>query len=158
MHRITPFLWFDGQAEEAASFYVSVFPDSRIERVVRAPTDTPSVPVGEVLLVEFTLDGARYAGLNGGPDVPFNQAVSLHIDCADQAEVDYYWESLSEGGRKIQCGWLQDRWGLHWQVVPTRMHELLNDPDPERARRAMEAMMQMEKLIIADLERAADGG
>ncbi|RAW06603.1 hypothetical protein DKQ62_13175 [Halomonas elongata] len=158
MHRITPFLWFDGQAEEAASFYVSVFPDSRIERVVRAPTDTPSVPVGEVLLVEFTLDGARYAGLNGGPDVPFNQAVSLHIDCANQAEVDYYWESLSEGGRKIQCGWLQDRWGLHWQVVPTRMHELLNDPDPERARRAMEAMMQMEKLIIADLERAADGG
>ncbi|MBW5799664.1 VOC family protein [Halomonas elongata] len=158
MHRITPFLWFDGQAEEAASFYVSVFPDSRIERVVRAPTDTPSVPVGEVLLVEFTLDGARYAGLNGGPDVPFNQAVSLHIDCADQAEVDHYWESLSEGGRKIQCGWLQDRWGLHWQVVPTRMHELLNDPDPERARRAMEAMMQMEKLIIADLERAADGG
>ncbi|CBV42836.1 VOC family protein [Halomonas elongata] len=158
MHRITPFLWFDGQAEEAASFYVSVFPDSRIERVVRTPTDTPSVPVGEVLLVEFTLDGARYAGLNGGPDVPFNQAVSLHIDCADQAEVDHYWESLSEGGRKIQCGWLQDRWGLHWQVVPTRMHELLNDPDPERARRAMEAMMQMEKLIIADLERAADGG
>ncbi|OBX35921.1 3-demethylubiquinone-9 3-methyltransferase [Halomonas elongata] len=158
MHRITPFLWFDGQAEEAASFYVSVFPDSRIERVVRAPTDTPSVPVGEVLLVEFILDGARYAGLNGGPDVPFNQAVSLHIDCADQAEVDHYWESLSEGGRKIQCGWLQDRWGLHWQVVPTRMHELLNDPDPERARRAMEAMMQMEKLIIADLERAADGG
>lgn len=158
MHRITPFLWFDGQAEEAARFYVSVFPDSRIERVVRAPTDTPSVSVGEVLLVEFTLDGARYAGLNGGPDVPFTQAVSLHIDCADQAEVDRYWESLSEGGRKIQCGWLQDRWGLHWQVVPTRMHELLNDPDPERARRAMEAMMQMEKLIIADLERAADGG
>ncbi|MFM9271079.1 VOC family protein [Halomonas elongata] len=158
MHRITPFLWFDGQAEEAARFYVSVFPDSRIERVVRAPTDTPSVSVGEVLLVEFTLDGLRYVGMNGGPGVPFNEAVSLHIDCADQTEVDHYWGALSEGGHTIQCGWLQDRWGLRWQVVPTRMHELLNDPDPERARRAMEAMMQMEKLIIADLERAADGG
>ncbi|SHK60789.1 VOC family protein [Halomonas caseinilytica] len=158
MQRITPFLWFDGQAEEAARFYVSVFPDSRIERVVKAPTETPSVSAGEVLLVEFTLDGARYAGLNGGPGVPFNEAVSLHVDCADQAEVDHYWEALSAGGRTIQCGWLEDRWGLRWQVVPTRMHELLRDPDPERARRTMEAMMQMEKLIIADLERAADGG
>ncbi len=158
MRRITPFLWFDGQAEEAARFYVSVFPDSRIERVVKAPTETPSVSAGEVLLVEFTLDGARYAGLNGGPGVPFNEAVSLHVDCADQAEVDHYWEALSAGGRTIQCGWLEDRWGLRWQVVPTRMHELLSDPDPERARRTMEAMMQMEKLIIADLERAADGG
>ncbi|SEM90528.1 VOC family protein [Halomonas caseinilytica] len=158
MQRITPFLWFDGQAEEAARFYVSVFPDSRIERVVKAPTETPSVSAGEVLLVEFTLDGARYAGLNGGPGVPFNEAVSLHVDCADQAEVDHYWEALSAGGRTIQCGWLEDRWGLRWQVVPTRMHELLSDPDPERARRTMEAMMQMEKLIIADLERAADGG
>ncbi|GEK74490.1 MULTISPECIES: VOC family protein [Halomonas] len=157
MSRITPCLWFDGQAIEAARFYVSVFPDSRIERVLEAPADTPSVPAGAALLVAFTLDGSRYLGLNGGPDVPFNEAVSLHVDCADQAEVDYYWEALSEGGLAIQCGWLQDRWGLRWQVVPRRMHELLHDPDPERARRAMEAMMQMEKLVIADLERAADG-
>ncbi|RTR05902.1 VOC family protein [Halomonas nitroreducens] len=158
MQKITPFLWFDGQAEEAGRFYVSLFPDSRIERVVRAPTDTPSVPAGAVLLVEFTLAGTRYVGLNGGPGMPFTEAVSLHIDCADQAEVDRYWAALAEGGREIQCGWLQDRWGLRWQVVPTRMHELLRDPDPARARRAMEAMMGMGKLIIADLERAAAGG
>ncbi|MDT8895220.1 VOC family protein [Halomonas sp. I1] len=158
MHRITPFLWFDGQAEEAARFYVSVFPDSRIERVVKSPTDTPNVPAGGVLLVEFVLDGARYLGMNGGPGMPFTEAISLHIDCADQAEVDYYWHALIEGGRPIQCGWLEDRWGLRWQVVPVRMHELMRDPDSERARRAMEAMMQMEKFIIADLERAADGG
>ncbi|MDN3556823.1 VOC family protein [Halomonas maura] len=158
MQKITPFLWFDGQAEDAARFYVSLFPDSRIERVVHAPTDTPSVPVGAVLLVEFTLAGARYLAMNGGPGVPFTEAISLHIDCADQAEVDYYWNALSEGGRPIQCGWLQDHWGLRWQVVPTRMHELLSDPDPARARRAMQAMMGMTKLIIADLERAADGG
>lgn len=158
MNRITPCLWLDGQAEEAARFYVSVFPDSRVERVLEAPADTPSVPAGAALLVEFTLDGSRYLALNGGPGVPFNEAVSLHIDCADQAEVDHYWEALSEGGQTIQCGWLQDRWGLCWQVVPRRMHELLHDPDPQRARRAMEAMMLMEKLVIADLERAADGG
>ena len=158
MQKITPFLWFDGQAEDAARFYVSLFPDSRLERVVQSPTDTPSVPAGGVLLVEFTLAGSRYVGLNGGPGMPFTEAVSLHIDCADQAEVDRYWAALSEGGREIQCGWLQDRWGLRWQVVPTRMHELLSDPDPARARRAMEAMMGMGKLIIADLERAAAGG
>ncbi|MFG6178893.1 VOC family protein [Halomonas sp. THAF12] len=158
MHRITPFLWFDGQAEEAARFYVSVFPDSRIERVVHSPVDTPSVPAGEVLLVEFVLDGARYLAMNGGPGMPFTEAISLHIDCADQAEVDHYWNALSEGGSPIQCGWLQDRWGLRWQVVPVRMHELMRDPDPGRARRAMEAMMRMEKFVIADLERAADGG
>lgn len=158
MQKITPFLWFDGQAEEAARFYVSLFPDSRIDRMVPSPADTPSVPAGSVILVEFTLAGTRYVGLNGGPGVAFTEAVSLHIDCEDQAEVDRYWAALSEGGRVIQCGWLQDRWGLHWQVVPTRMHELLNDPDPARARRAMEAMMGMEKLVIAELERAADGG
>ena len=158
MQKITPFLWFDGQAEAAARFYVSLFPDSRIERVVHAPTDTPSVPAGAVLLVEFVLDGARYLAMNGGPGMPFTEAISLHIDCADQAEVDYYWNALSEGGRPIQCGWVQDHWGLRWQVVPVRMHELMRDPDPGRARRAMEAMMGMTKLIIADLERAADGG
>ncbi|WP_136246951.1 VOC family protein [Halomonas borealis] len=158
MQRITTFLWFDGQAEAAARFYVSVFPDSRIERVVHAPVDTPSVPAGEVLLVEFTLDGSRYLGMNGGPGVPFSEAISLHIDCADQAEVDHYWNALSEGGRPLECGWLQDRWGLRWQVVPVRMHELMRDPEPGRARRAMQAMMRMEKFVIADLERAADGG
>lgn len=157
MQKITPFLWFDGQAEEAALFYVSLFPDSRIERMVRSPADTPSGPAGMVLTVEFILSGSRFVGLNGGPQFPFTEAVSFHIDCADQEEVDRYWAALSEGGSEGQCGWLKDRWGLSWQVVPARLHELLTDPDPERARRAMEAMLQMHRIVIADLERAADG-
>ncbi|MDI5985478.1 VOC family protein [Halomonas sp. M4R5S39] len=158
MQKITPFLWFDGQAEEAARFYVSLFPDSWIDRVMRSPGDTPSGPAGSVLTVEFTLSGSRFVGLNGGPQFPFTEAVSFHIDCADQEEVDRYWASLSEGGSEGQCGWLKDRWGLSWQVVPSRLHELLADPDPTRAQRAMAAMLQMHRLVIADLERAADGG
>lgn len=157
MNSITPFLWFDGQAEEAARFYVSLFPDSRIERVMHSPADTPSGPAGTVLTVEFTLSGSRFVGLNGGPQFPFTEAVSFHIDCADQAEVDRYWAALSEGGSEGPCGWLKDRWGLSWQVVPRRLQELLSDPDPARARRAMEAMLQMHRIVIADLERAADG-
>jgi predicted 3-demethylubiquinone-9 3-methyltransferase (glyoxalase superfamily) len=157
VQKITPYLWFDGRAEEASRFYVSLFPGSRIERVMRSPADTPSGPAGMVLTVEFTLAGTRFVGLNGGPQFPFTEAVSLHIACADQAEVDRLWAALSEGGSQGPCGWVKDRWGLSWQVVPTRLHVLLADPDPERARRAMEAMLNMGKLDIAELERAANG-
>ena len=157
MQKITPFLWFDGQAEEAAQFYVSLFPGSRIDRVTRSPADTPSGPAGMVLTVDFTLAGSRYVALNGGPQFPFTEAVSFQIACADQAEVDRLWAALSAGGSEGHCGWLKDRWGLSWQVVPTRLHELLADRDPARSRRAMEAMLKMGKLNIAELERAADG-
>lgn len=157
MQKITPFLWFDGQAEEAARFYVSLFPDSLIERVVRSPADTPSGPAGMVLTVEFTLSGIKLIALNGGPQFPFTEAVSFQIACADQAEVDRLWDALKEGGSEGQCGWLKDRWGLSWQVVPTRLHELLSDPDASRSRRAMEAMLTMQKLSVPELERAADG-
>ncbi len=157
MQKVTPFLWFDGQAEEAARFYVSLLLDSRIERVNRAPADSPSGPAGMVLTVEFTLAGTRFIALNGGPQFPFTEAVSFQIACADQAEVDRLWAALSDGGSDGHCGWIKDRWGLSWQVVPTRLLELFNDPDPNRSRRTAEAMLKMSKIIIADLERAADG-
>ena len=157
MQKITPFLWFNGDAEQAARFYVSLLPDSRIERINRAPADSPSGPAGMVLTVEFTLSGTRLIGLNGGPMYSFTEAVSFHIACADQAEVDRLWAALSEGGSEGRCGWLKDRWGLSWQVVPTRLHELLADPDPGRSRRAAEAMLKMNKINIAEMERAADG-
>lgn len=156
--KITPFLWYDGQAEAAAQFYVSLFPDSHIERVTRAPADTPSGPAGMVLTVEFTLGGTRFTALNGGPQFPFTEAVSFQVSCSDQVEVDRLWAALSEGGSEGQCGWLKDRWGLSWQIVPTRLHQLLADPDPNRSRRVMEAMLTMVKLSIPDLERAAEGG
>ncbi len=157
MQKITPCLWFDGQAEQAASYYVSLLHDSRIDRVVRSPADTPSGPAGMVLVVEFTLAGNKYTGLNGGPQFPFTEAVSFQITCENQAEVDRLWAALSDGGSPGQCGWLKDRWGLSWQIVPTRLLQLLSDRDPKRSRRAMEAMMTMTKLNIAELERAADG-
>src|SRR5262245_48651505 len=157
MQKVTPFLWFNGQAEQAARFYVSLFPDSRIDRVTRSPADTPSGPAGMVLTVEFTLSGMRYVGLNGGPQFPFTEAVSFQIACKDQAEVDRLWAAFSDGGSEGHCGWIKDRWGLSWQVVPKRLHELLADPDQNRSRRAMEAMLKMSKLNIAELERAADG-
>jgi predicted 3-demethylubiquinone-9 3-methyltransferase (glyoxalase superfamily) len=157
MRKVTPCLWFDGQAEEAAELYTSLIAGSSINKVMRAPADNPSVSAGTVLLVEFTLAGDEFIGLNGGPQFAFTEAVSFQIGCADQAEVDHLWAKLSEGGSEGQCGWLKDRWGLSWQVVPTRLQELLEDPDPERARRTMEAMLAMGKLEIAALERAADG-
>jgi predicted 3-demethylubiquinone-9 3-methyltransferase (glyoxalase superfamily) len=157
MQMVTPCLWFNGQAEQAARFYVSLLPGSRIERVARAPADTPSGPAGMVLTVEFTLAGTRFIGLNGGPQFRFTEAVSFQIACADQAEVDRLWSALSEGGSEGRCGWLTDRWGLSWQLVPVRLQQLLADPDPNRSRRAMEAMLRMGKLNIAELERAADG-
>ena len=157
MQKITPCLWFNGQAEEAASFYVSLLPNSQIDRVFRSPADTPSGPAGSVLTVEFTLAGQKYLALNGGPEFTFNEAVSFQIHCENQEEVDRLWAALTEGGTEVACGWLKDRWGLSWQIVPIRLKELLVDPDPQRARRSMQAMMNMVKLNIAELEKAADG-
>ncbi len=157
MQKITPCLWFNGDAEDAASFYVTLLPNSRIDRVFHSPADTPSGPAGSVLTVEFTLAGMQYLGLNGGPEFKFNEAVSFQIHCDDQKEVDRLWASLLDGGTEIECGWIKDRWGLAWQIVPVRLEELLRDPDPERARRAMKAMMNMVKIDIAALEQAANG-
>jgi predicted 3-demethylubiquinone-9 3-methyltransferase (glyoxalase superfamily) len=158
MSKITPCLWYDGTAEEAARFYITLFPDSGIDRVVRSPADNPSMKEGGVLVVEFHLAGQPYVGLNGGPQFKFNESVSFMIECKDQAEVDRLWDTLTaNGGQPSMCGWLKDRWGLSWQVIPKRMNELLRDPDPGRARRAMEAMLRMQKLDVATLERAADG-
>jgi predicted 3-demethylubiquinone-9 3-methyltransferase (glyoxalase superfamily) len=154
--KIIPCLWYDGQAEAAANFYVTLFPDSHVDRVYRSPADTPSGPAGSVLTVEFTLAGQRYLGLNGGPEFKFNEAVSFQVFCDDQAEVDRLWSALTKEGTPIECGWLKDRWGLSWQIVPVRLRELLMDSDRDRARRAMQAMMTMVKIDIAALERAAD--
>jgi predicted 3-demethylubiquinone-9 3-methyltransferase (glyoxalase superfamily) len=156
MDRITPCLWFDTEAEEAAAFYTSVFPNSRIVHVSHYGSAGPR-PEGMVMEVEFELDGRSILALNGGPDFRFTEAISLQADCEDQAEVDRLWETLSEGGEEGPCGWLKDRYGLSWQIVPSRMYELIADPDPERAQRAVAAMLQMGKLDIAELERAADG-
>lgn len=150
-------MWFDGDAEEAARFYVSLLPNSSIDRILKAPAESPSGPAGMVLTVEFTLAGMQYVGLNGGPQFPFTEAVSFQIHCEDQAEVDRLWEALTDGGSEVACGWLEDRFGLSWQIVPKRMLELLNDPDINRARRAQEAMMKMIKIDIAEVERAANG-
>lgn len=152
-----PCLWFDGTAEEAAEFYASVLPDSHVDRVWRSPADTPSGPAGMVLTVDFTLAGQRVQGLNGGPEFSFNEAISFVIECEDQAEVDRLWEALTaDGGEPGPCGWLKDRYGLSWQVVPKELNGLVSDPDPERARRAMEAMLEMGKIEVDELRRAAD--
>jgi predicted 3-demethylubiquinone-9 3-methyltransferase (glyoxalase superfamily) len=156
MQKIIPNLWFDTEAEEAANFYISVFKNSRIVNVARY-TEAGPRPAGMVMVVEFELDGQRFVGINGGPEFTFSEAVSFQISCASQDEVDYYWERLSEGGEEGQCGWLKDRYGLSWQVVPTGMEELFSDPDPQRAERAMKAMLKMGKLDIAALRSAADG-
>lgn len=158
MDKITPCLWFDGNAEEAANFYVSLFPDSRIDQLVRAPTDYPSGSAGDVLLVDFTLAGSKYSGLNGGPEFKFTEAVSFVVHCDDQAEVDRLWAALTaDGGQEVQCSWLKDRFGLSWQIVPERMFEMLASPDRAAAGRAFQAMMTMVKLDLAELERAFAG-
>jgi predicted 3-demethylubiquinone-9 3-methyltransferase (glyoxalase superfamily) len=154
--KIVPSLWFDTEAEEAAGFYVSVFKDSRIVNVAHYNEAGPR-PAGMVMTVEFELDGERFVGINGGPEFKFSEAVSFQINCEDQDEIDYYWEHLSEGGEEGPCGWLKDRYGVSWQVVLTGMDELFADSDPERARRAMEAMFGMRKLDVAALRSAADG-
>ena len=157
MRRPFPCLWFDGKAEEAAKFYTSLLPDSRVDKVWRSPADTPSGPAGMVLTVDFTLNGQQFQGLNGGPEFSFNEAVSFVIECEDQAEVDRLWDALTaNGGEPGPCGWLKDRFGLSWQIVPRQLNELVEDPDPERARRAMEAMLKMGKIEVAELQRAAD--
>lgn len=159
MENITPCLWFDGKAEEAANFYVTLFPDSRVDSIMRSPVDTPAGPAGMVLVVEFTLAGRPYVGLNGGPEFPFTEAVSFQVRTSDQAETDRLWDALTaDGGRESECSWLKDRWGLSWQIAPQRLLDLIVDPDRGRARRAMEAMMTMKKIDIAAVERAADGG
>jgi predicted 3-demethylubiquinone-9 3-methyltransferase (glyoxalase superfamily) len=157
VHALYPCLWFDGNAEEAATFYTSLLPDSHIDRLWRSPADTPSGPAGMVLTVDFTLAGQRIQGLNGGPDFTFNKAVSFVIECEDQAEVDRLWDALTaDGGEPGPCGWLKDRFGLSWQIVPRELNVLVDDPDPERARRAMEAMLKMGKSEVEELRRAAD--
>jgi predicted 3-demethylubiquinone-9 3-methyltransferase (glyoxalase superfamily) len=157
MPKITSFLWYDTQAEEAAQLYTSVFPNSSITDVARYGEAGPGTP-GSVMTVAFQLDGHPFVALNGGPQhFAFNESVSFQIDCADQGEVDHYWNALSDGGEEGPCGWLKDRFGLSWQVVPARLVELLTDPDRERSQRAMAAMLEMKKLDIASLERAADG-
>ncbi len=157
MHKPYPCLWFEGTAEEAADFYTSLLPDSRIDRVWRSPADTPSGPAGMVLTVDFILAGQRFQGLNGGPDFHFNEAVSFVVECEDQGEVDRLWDALAaDGGEPGPCGWIRDRFGLSWQIVPRRLNELVSDPDEDRARRAMEAMLKMGKIEVGELERAAD--
>lgn len=157
MRKVYPCLWFNGRAEEAARFYTGLLPDSHVDKVWRSPADTPSGPAGMVLVVDFTLAGQPFQGLNGGPDFTFNESVSFVIECDDQSEVDRLWDSLTvDGGAPGPCGWLKDRFGLSWQIVPRRLNELVSDPDPDRARRAMEAMLEMGKLDVAELERAAD--
>ena len=155
MPRITPSLWFDTQGEDAAKFYVSVFPNSKITNISYYGDAGPR-RAGTVLTVEFELDGQKYLVLNGGPQFTFNEAVSFTIDCADQEEVDHYWTKLSEGGEEGPCGWLKDKFGLSWQVVPAAMGTLMSDPDPGRAQRAMEAMLGMKKIDVAALYAAAD--
>jgi predicted 3-demethylubiquinone-9 3-methyltransferase (glyoxalase superfamily) len=159
MSKIAPCLWFDGQAEEAAKFYVSLLPDSRIDKVMKSPAETPSGPAGSVLTVNFTLAGQPFMGLNGGPQFPFTEAVSFTINCEDQAEVDRLWDALiAGGGAPVECGWLRDRFGLSWQIVPKGLMEMLASPDKAKAKRAMEAMLQMIKLDIAALRKAYEGG
>ncbi len=148
MHTITPFLWFDGQAEEAMTFYLSIFPNSKVLGVVPGPD-------GKAMSVSFEIEGQRFHALNGGPQFTFTPAISLFVSCETQAEVDGLWEKLSEGGVRERCGWLRDRYGLSWQIIPTALGRLMGDPDRARAGRVMHAMLQMDKIDIAGLERAA---
>ena len=158
MNTIRPCLWFNGNAEEAATFWTGIFPDSHIDKTMHAVADNPSMLKGGVLTVEFTLNGSPFIGLNGGPEFTFSEAVSFQIECADQAEVDRYWEVLTaDGGEPGPCGWLKDRFGVSWQVTPIRLRELLDGPDPDGAQRAMEAMLRMGKLDVAALEAAYAG-
>ena len=155
MSKISPCLWFDGDAEAAAKLYTTIFPDSRILSVDRAPADTPSGPKDMVLTVNFSIAGQAFIALNGGPDFKFNESISLSIDCDDQAQVDRYWDALiAGGGEPSVCGWLKDRFGVSWQVIPRQLPEMLQSQDREAAGRAMEAMLKMTKIEVKDLEKA----
>lgn len=157
MPRITPNLWFDTEAEEAAEFYCSIFPNSKITAVSRYPEGGPR-EAGMVMTVSWVLDGEEFTGINGGPEFKFDEAISLAINCADQAEVDYYWQKLTaDGGEEGPCGWLKDRFGVSWQVIPAGWEDVYTSGDPDRAKRAMQAMMGMKKLDLAALQAAADG-
>jgi predicted 3-demethylubiquinone-9 3-methyltransferase (glyoxalase superfamily) len=159
MQKITPFLWYDDNAEEAANYYVSVFKNSRVKTATRydeAGAKASGRPAGSVMTVDFELDGQEFVGLNGGPHFKFTEAVSFVVNCETQEEVDYFWEKLSEGGAEVQCGWLKDKYGLSWQVVPTILSKLLKNKDPEKAKRVMQAMLQMKKIDIEALKRAAE--
>jgi predicted 3-demethylubiquinone-9 3-methyltransferase (glyoxalase superfamily) len=153
IQKITPFLWFDHQAEEAAAFYTSIFPNSHVAKVIRCGESGPG-PAGSVLTVEFQLQGQSFVALNGGPHFKFTEAISFVVNCETQDEVDAYWEKLSAGGAEVECGWLKDKFGLSWQIVPTVLFKLLNDPDPEKSGRVMKAMLKMKKLDIRALEEA----
>ena len=156
MQKITPFLWFDNQAEEAVNFYVSVFKNSKVGTIARYGDSGPG-PKGSVMTIAFELDGQNFTALNGGPHFKFTEAISLVVNCADQEEVDYFWEKLTaDGGQEVQCGWLKDKYGLSWQVVPKILPELLQSGDPKKSERVMKALMQMKKLDVAKLKEAAE--
>jgi predicted 3-demethylubiquinone-9 3-methyltransferase (glyoxalase superfamily) len=155
MQKITPFLWFDSQAEEAVKFYTSIFKNSKVGNVSRYGEAGPG-PAGSVLTASFELEGLEFTALNGGPLFKFTEAISFQVSCESQEEVDYYWKKLSEGGQIQQCGWLKDRFGVSWQFTPTALHWMLKDPDPQKANRVMHAMLQMEKIDIAGLQKAYD--
>ena len=157
MQKITPFLWYAKEAEEAAKFYTSIFPNSRIVRVTAMQSESPSGPPGSVKVVEFVLFGQDFTAMSAGPLDPFNHAVSFVVNCEDQAEVDKYWDALLEGGQPEQCGWLRDRYGVSWQITPTLLNKLMADPDKEKAKRASDAMMKMVKIDIAALQAAHEG-
>jgi predicted 3-demethylubiquinone-9 3-methyltransferase (glyoxalase superfamily) len=157
MQKITPCLWFDTEGEEAANFYTSIFKNSRILEISRYGEAGPR-PAGTVMVVSFELDGQQFTALNGGPEFTFNEAVSFQVNCESQQEVDEFWDALSEGGEPGPCGWLQDKYGVSWQIIPTALTELLNDPDPEKSQRAMKAMLQMGKIDIEALRQAAQQG
>ena len=159
-HKITPCLWFDTQAEDAANAYVAIFENSRTLRLNRYGKEGHDIhgrPAGSVMTVEFELEGQRFVALNGGPHFKFNEAVSFQVHCATQEEIDYFWGKLAEGGEEGPCGWLKDRWGLSWQVVPAVLPDMLMDPDPEKVGRVTKAFLQMRKFDIAALQRAYDG-
>ena len=157
MQKITPHLWYAKEAEEAAKFYASIFPDSRVTRVTGLPTDSPSGPAGSVKVVEFVLFGQEFMAISAGPLEPFNHSVSFIVRCDDQTEIDRYWNALLEGGSAEQCGWLRDRFGLSWQIVPKVLGDMMTDPDRAKAKRAADAMMKMVKFDIADLQAAYSG-
>jgi predicted 3-demethylubiquinone-9 3-methyltransferase (glyoxalase superfamily) len=157
IQKIIPFLWYAKEAEEAAKFYASIFPDSRIERVYALPVESPSGPPGSVRVVEFLLFGQKFIAMSAGPMDPFNHAISLTVNCDTQAELDRYWNALLDGGSAEACGWLKDRYGVSWQIVPTELDNLMADPDPAKAKRTAQAMMKMVKFDIAALKAAHDG-
>jgi predicted 3-demethylubiquinone-9 3-methyltransferase (glyoxalase superfamily) len=156
MQKINPFLWFDDKAEEAMNFYISIFENSKVLNVSRYGEAGPG-PKGTVMVAKFQIDGQEFTALNGGPQFKFTEAISFVVNCKTQKEVDHFWEKLSEGGNESRCGWLKDKFGLSWQIVPSALGELMSDPDPEKSKRVMMAMLKMDKIIIADLQKAYDG-